>query len=225
VIPPVEAGTAFCCSEQQMILSGIGTNMGSMEETLAFLFRKKGGRPLSRVEMEFMLSMDLRWFTMAQAKEILVLSVAGGYLRETGENQFMPAFDWENVQIPALYRPDYNVLLAAVKQSATEKSAPGMPDEQVATRSDARKEQVAAGPGAPTALKRDPGPSLFERLLTHIVTASGMEKKNVIRRMNCLKEMDVIPEVRLMLVAREAGVDTSDLTVEIHERIRQYARG
>lgn len=59
-----------------------GECMGSLEETLAFVFRKKGGRPLTRVELKFVLSMDLRWFTMAQAKEIVALAVKGSYLEE-----------------------------------------------------------------------------------------------------------------------------------------------
>jgi len=56
--------------------------MGAMELTLAFVFHKKGGKALSKMEMEFMLSMDLRWFTMAQAKHVVEKAVKGGYILE-----------------------------------------------------------------------------------------------------------------------------------------------
>ena len=170
--------------------------MGAMERTLAFVFHKKGGKALSRMEMEFMLSMDLRWFTMAQAKHVVEKAVKGGYILEK-EGKFLPAFSWEALEIPSLFKPDFLELdmvedLAAGLKGTIEEENPAVPAR-----------------------------SLFNRLLEHIMEESGKEKKDIIIRMNELKEMDVIPEMRLMVAASELGVDVSGFIDESYRRIKE----
>jgi len=179
--------------------------MGKMEQTLAFVFHKKGGKPLSRMEMEFMLSMDLRWFTMVQAKQVVENAVKSGYIVEK-DGKFLPVFSLESVVIPSLFRPDFKELESVEERPLVpEEERPLVPEEV------SRKEVSQVIPAI----------SLFNRLLEHIMKESGKEKKDIIIRMNELKEMDVIPEMRLMVAASELGVDVSGFIDETYGRIRE----
>ena len=187
--------------------------MGKMEQTLAFIFHKKGGKPLSRMEMEFMLSMDLRWFTMVQAKQVVENAANGGYIVEK-EGKFLPVFSLESVVIPSLFRPDFKELESIEERPLVpeEEQPLVLKGEQPLVQEEVFRKEVS---------QVIPTISLFNRLLEHIMKESGKEKKDIIIRMNELKELDVIPEMRLMVAASELGVDVSGFIDETYSRIKE----
>ena len=172
--------------------------MGSMEQTIAFLFRKKGGRPLKRTEMEFILAMDLRWFNMAQAKGVVEKAVDNLFIEEK-DGRYSPLFQWRDVEIPSLFRPVFEDLVRTERNPAS-----------------GEIERILAEP---------PAPSLFNRILDHIMKESKQEKIDIIRQMNEYKGLDVIPEMRLLMVARKLDLNVSGFVDETGERIREYSEG
>ncbi|HVL87769.1 MAG TPA: DUF2240 family protein [Candidatus Thermoplasmatota archaeon] len=71
---------------------------------LAAAFRRKGADALSRVHLKHVLSLDLGWFTPAQAKVLLDDAVREGLLAELGET-LRPTFDLASIEVPAGWRP------------------------------------------------------------------------------------------------------------------------
>lgn len=204
-------------------------SMGKMEQTLAFIFHKKGGKPLSRMEMEFMLSMDLRWFTMVQAKQVVENAANGGYIVEK-EGKFLPVFSLESVVIPSLFRPDFKELESVGERPLVPEEEqplglkgekPLVPEEERPLVPEGEKPLVPEEVFRKEVSQVIPAISLFNRLLEHIMSESGKEKKDIIIRMNELKEMDVIPEMRLMVAASELGVDVSGFIDETYGRIKE----
>ncbi len=182
--------------------------MDPLKQTIAFLYHKKGVRPLNRMEMEITLSMELRWFTLAQSKIIVERAVSGEYVSEK-DGGFLPTFTMENIEIPPLFKPSFEEVDQLVLEIKT-------PDES---------NLEEGGPGEKTREKTKDIPrekSLFDRILEHIMKTGGYEKRDVIRRMNGLKEMDVIPEIRLLILAREDSIDVTDFLDETEERIKEY---
>jgi len=182
--------------------------MDPLKQTIAFLYHKKGIHPLKRMEMEITLSMDLRWFTLAQSKIIVERAVKSGYITEK-EERFLPTFPLEDVEIPPLFRPSFEEMGRAV--------VPEISHDEVKVE--------GSGKDAETQEKTVPVPrekSLFDRILDHIMKESGYEKREVIRRMNELKNLDVIPEVRLLILAKGEGIDVTDFLGETDGRIKGY---
>ena len=165
---------------------------------MAFLFRKKGGRSLKRTEMEFVLAMDLRWFTLAQAKEVVEKAVEGRYIEVT-DGRYAPLFPWKDVEVPSLFKPDFKELVSTERNPASEET-----------------ESTPEGP---------PAPSLFNRILDFIIKESKREKVDIIRQMNDHKGIDIIPEMRLLMVAKKLDLDVSGFVDETSERIREYSEG
>ncbi|MDP6155406.1 MAG: DUF2240 family protein [Candidatus Thermoplasmatota archaeon] len=182
--------------------------MDPLKQTIAFLYHKKGVRPLKRMEMEITLSMDLRWFTLAQSKLVVERAVLSGYVAEK-EGLFLPTFSMDNVEIPPLFRPSFEEVDQVVVMETT-------PDEVKAEIGDPPT-KILEKPREKPSKK-----SLFDRILDHVMKAGGYEKRQVIRRMNELKELDVIPEIRLLILARGEGIDVSEFLNETDERIRGY---
>ncbi len=63
-------------------------------------------------------------------------------------------------------------------------------------------------------------PDLFAKILDRILTSTQIEKKQVISMVNATQEeLDVDIEVASLIVARNAGVDISDLIDEVEQKI------
>lgn len=66
------------------------------------------------------------------------------------------------------------------------------------------------------------GEDLFERLVTAIVEAVGMTRKEVVARANALRaEMSIYPEVAALLAGQELGVDVSPFRGPVEETVRR----
>lgn len=182
--------------------------MDPLKQTIAFLYHKKGGRPLKRMEMEITLSMDLRWFTLAQSKIVVERAIGSGYVSEK-DGRFLPAFSLIEVEIPELFRPSFEEVNQAIVIE--------IPHDEIDVKERGSSTKI---PVKKELLPREK--SLFDRILDHIMKESGYEKREVIRRMNELKELDVIPEIRLLILARGEGIDLTDFLDETDERIKGY---
>ncbi len=68
-------------------------------------------------------------------------------------------------------------------------------------------------------------PDLFAKILDRILTSTQIEKKQVISMVNATQEEFVVDiEVASLIVARNAGVDISDLIDEVEQKILSCPR-
>lgn len=75
----------------------------------AAFFRSRGKDVVSRKEFQMTVSMDYRWMTHGEAKELLAAMKSAGILKE--ENGYLkPCFKVSEVDVPAAYRPPKNIL-------------------------------------------------------------------------------------------------------------------
>lgn len=83
--------------------------MGSLQQVLALLFKRKGKGVLSEKEFVFSASIDFRWFTPKEAQQLLDLGLRNRLLERT--NGFIkPTFDYKRVEVPLDLRPGKEVL-------------------------------------------------------------------------------------------------------------------
>lgn len=82
-----------------------GTVPSDLEVALAFVAKRQGRDASSAAEWRHVLSLELGWFTPAQAARFVEASVATGLLRADGD-QLRLAFDRGSVQVPRGFRPD-----------------------------------------------------------------------------------------------------------------------
>ena len=66
---------------------------------IAFLFKRSGKEELSLSELYLPLSMDMKWFSPKQAREIMNSALKQKLLTKKGE-LVKPNFDYKNVVVP-----------------------------------------------------------------------------------------------------------------------------
>jgi len=71
---------------------------------IAFLFKRSGKNELRASELYLPLSMDLQWFSPNEARVFVNQTLKQKLLNKKGE-LITPNFDYENVVIPAGFRP------------------------------------------------------------------------------------------------------------------------
>ncbi len=84
--------------------------MHMLRKTLASLFRKKGLMPIKRSDLVFFASMDLRWFTPSQARQIVRVSLAEGLLDEEND-ELKIVFDCSDIKPELDFRPDVDTVM------------------------------------------------------------------------------------------------------------------
>lgn len=79
---------------------------------IAAAFRSKGKRAMSRSELNYVLSFDLKWFSHNKSKQVVELAEKQGLLLEK-DGSLSPAFDIESIKIPVDFKPDLKRILSS----------------------------------------------------------------------------------------------------------------
>jgi len=83
--------------------------MGTIEQVLALIFRRKGKGVLSEKEFVFSASIDYRWYTPREAQRLLELGLERKLLVKT-DGFIRPTFDYRKVEVPPDLRPGKEIL-------------------------------------------------------------------------------------------------------------------
>lgn len=86
------------------------------EIVIAFLFKRSGKKELKETEIYLPLSIDLKWFSVKEAREFIDYALKQKLLTKR-EGLFTPSFDIETVNIPSWFRPGKEV---SVKKEAVD---------------------------------------------------------------------------------------------------------
>ncbi len=76
---------------------------------IAAAFRAKGRKSMSRSELTYFMSFDLKWFSHDMSRRVVERAIEKGLLIEEGD-KLTPAFDVSTVEIPVDFKPDSGVL-------------------------------------------------------------------------------------------------------------------
>jgi len=89
--------------------------MDQLKFTAAAFFRSKGKNVVTENEFLMGISMDLRWMTPGETKELISLLISNGILEKDGE-YLRPKIDVGAVAVPIGFRPNADML--KLKQKA-----------------------------------------------------------------------------------------------------------
>ncbi len=76
---------------------------------IAAAFKAKGKRSMSKSELTYLMSFDLKWFTHDKSKLVVEKAVKKGLLVSEGD-KLKPAFDISKVNVPVDFKPDLSSL-------------------------------------------------------------------------------------------------------------------
>jgi len=82
----------------------------SLRTVVAAPFRGRGRPTLAESEFVVALSLDRDWFSPDQASRVVDLAVEAGLI-ERDDDELVPTFEPERVEVPADFRPDESMLV------------------------------------------------------------------------------------------------------------------
>lgn len=82
-----------------------------LRTVIAAAFKSKGRKSMSKSELTYVLSFDLKWFSHDKSRQVVELAIEKGLLTEDGDN-LMPAFDIDSVEVPVDFKPDLKKILS-----------------------------------------------------------------------------------------------------------------
>ena len=82
----------------------------SLRTVVAAPFRSRGRSKLAESEFVVALSLDRDWFSPDQASRVVDLAEGEGLL-ERADDELVPTFEPEEVDVPASFRPDESLLV------------------------------------------------------------------------------------------------------------------
>ena len=80
-----------------------------LQQTIASLFKRKGGEEIPSRDLELLASMELRWFEPKDARKILESAVRLGLLEEH-DATLKITFDYNSITIPIAFKPPKDLL-------------------------------------------------------------------------------------------------------------------
>jgi hypothetical protein len=80
-----------------------------LRRTLAQIFVQAGKETMDEKEFKLKVSMDLKWFSPAEAVKLLGTARAAGLLKKRGK-RYMPTFAVKDVEVPLEFKPSKKVL-------------------------------------------------------------------------------------------------------------------
>lgn len=83
--------------------------MGELKRVIAQAFKARGKARLTRTELAFALSLDLKWFTQDESREVVDAALQAGLLTET-DGKISPAFDYKTIDVPTSFRPGKDII-------------------------------------------------------------------------------------------------------------------
>lgn len=78
--------------------------MDELKTAIAQAFKVRGKARLTRAELAFALSLDLKWLSPDESREAVEAGLQAGLLSED-EGKITPAFDYRGVSVPQGFRP------------------------------------------------------------------------------------------------------------------------
>ena len=78
--------------------------MDELKTAIAQAFKVRGKARLTRAELAFALSLDLKWFSPDEGREVVDAGLRAGLLREE-ESKITPSFDYRATEVPPGFRP------------------------------------------------------------------------------------------------------------------------
>ncbi len=89
---------------------------------IAAAYRAKGKRSMSKSELTYFMSFDLKWFTHDGSVKVIEKAIEKGLLiEENGE--LVPSFDVSSVEIPVDFKPSLNALKSSIFEEIVEEIA------------------------------------------------------------------------------------------------------
>jgi len=88
-----------------------------LRTVIAAAFKSKGRKSMSKPELTYVLSFDLKWFSHDKSRQIVELAIEKGLLSEEegggdGGGNLAPAFDVDSVEVPIDFKPDLKKILS-----------------------------------------------------------------------------------------------------------------
>ncbi len=83
--------------------------MDELKRVIAQAFKARGKARLTRTELAFALSLDLKWFTQDESREVVDAALQAGLLTET-DGKISPAFDYKIIEVPTGFRPGKDII-------------------------------------------------------------------------------------------------------------------
>lgn len=78
--------------------------MDELKATIAQAFKVRGKARLTRAELAFALSLDLKWFSPDESREVVDAGLRAGLLTEE-EGKITPSFDYRTTEVPPGFKP------------------------------------------------------------------------------------------------------------------------
>lgn len=82
--------------------------MEELRKVIAGAYKARGKTRLTRAEIGFALSLDLKWFSPEDSKEVVDAAIAAGLVKEE-DGRLIPAFDYRSESIPPGFRPKTHI--------------------------------------------------------------------------------------------------------------------
>jgi len=82
--------------------------MDELKILIAEPFKRRGKARLTPAEFTFALTLELKWLTPEESRQVIDEGLKAGLLREE-KDRIVPAFDYRNVVAPAGYKPGVDI--------------------------------------------------------------------------------------------------------------------
>ncbi|MEW6069686.1 MAG: DUF2240 family protein [Candidatus Thermoplasmatota archaeon] len=83
--------------------------MNALQQTIAYVFKRKGKQEMSVKDFIYSLSIDLHWFSPEECKKLLNVCINSNLLVKDND-VIKPNFEIENVSIPLEFKPTKEIL-------------------------------------------------------------------------------------------------------------------
>jgi hypothetical protein len=82
--------------------------MDELKIVIAEPFKRRGKARLTQAEFTFALTLELKWLTPEESRQVIDEGLKAGLLLEE-KDRIVPAFDYRSVVIPAGYKPGVDI--------------------------------------------------------------------------------------------------------------------
>lgn len=179
--------------------------LAETKRVIKFLFELSGKTEPTEHQLELVASMELRWFTPKQAKKLLDYAGKLNLFQSDDKGKLVLNFDPEDIQIPTGFKPHEDLidkLELKLDELIEERNG------ELALQTQSEK----TGPESEDEAHED----LFMRIIAKITGEKGLEKTDVISKINKKqRKIDLEIEVLALLVAQELQVHVKDIIDEV----------
>lgn len=210
---------------------------------LALAFKSKSSIRLTGEELKFFFTLDMHWFTPAEAERFIDNCKKARLLLTKDGKTYSPSFDPTKEPTPKMgFKPDLEALLTY----PTNDEADYVPDSEddgeeeldnfVPTDDDANKNRQKELPvdiikdkdGEKSSIdSKTPPPTekkLLVRMIEHMINNSELEKRNVIQKINLYGSQYLLePEASALIIGAEMGIDMSEFIKDVEKAIYRRA--